>query len=75
MKTELDQMYVVIKTNDARLALSPEQKKELGSILRTIQDYRTSNYRPIRDYVVVSDLLECYGDVKRMVLDELNESE
>lgn len=72
---ELDDIYIVIKTNDAREALTSEQKKELGSILRTIRDYRASNYRPIRSYVVVSDVLECYGDAKRMVLEELNESE
>ena len=73
---KLDDMYIVIKTNDVPLALTGEERLALEDMLDKIRQFRVRNLRPpYRKYVVVSDVFECYGDVERMVLEELNESE
>ena len=76
MKTALDEMYIVLKIPDVPLALTGEERLALEDMLDKIRQFRVRNLRPpYRKYVVVSDVFECYGDVERMVLEELNESE
>lgn len=76
MKTALDEMYIVLKIPDVHLALTGEERLALEDMLDKIRQFRVRNLRPpYRKYVVVSDVFECYGDVERMVLEELNESE
>ena len=76
MKTALDEMYIVLKILDVRLALTGEEQLALDDMLDKIRQFRVRNLRPpYRKYVVVSDVSKYYGDVERMVLEELNESE
>ena len=71
---KLDDMYIVIKTNDVHLALTGEERLALDDMLDKIRQFRVRNLRtPYKKYVVVSDAFECYGDVERMVLEELND--
>lgn len=71
---KLDDMYIVIKKNDALLALTGEERFGLQLYLDKIEDYRVSKFRPVRKYVVISDIMECYKPAYNMVLGELNES-
>ena len=74
MKTALDEMYIVLKVLDVHLALTGGERLALEDMLDKIRQFRVRNLRPPhRNYVVVSEVLECYSDVKQMVLDELND--
>lgn len=75
MITELDDMYVVLKRNDIMFGFSDTDKALLEGLIEKLEQFRESIGRsPRRKYVVVSNVFECYEEVKQMVLDELNET-
>ena len=75
MITELDDMYVVLKRNDIMFGLSDTDKALLEGLIEKLEQFRKSIGRsPRRKYVVVSNVLDCYEEVKQIVLDELNET-
>lgn len=75
MITELDDMYVVLKRNDIMFGFSDIDKALLEGLIEKLEQFRESIGRsPRLKYVVVSNALDCYEEVKQMVLDELNET-
>lgn len=67
--------YLVLKTLDIQEALSDEDLDTLNILIDKVRQYRVNTCRKAYPkYVVVSEVLECYNDVKLMVLEELNES-
>ena len=75
MYTELDTRYLVLKILDIQNALDEVEIQELNFAIRCIQRHRAAKgLNPDKQYVVVSETMDCYPRVKQMVLDELNET-
>lgn len=75
MYTELDTRYLVLKILDIQDALSTLEVQDLNFAIRCIQRHRAAmGKNPDKQYVVVSETMDCYEKVKQMVLDELNET-
>lgn len=65
--------YLVVKREDIARALLPEQQDKLELLLNRVQEYRAERgLRTEKKYVVVSDKLDCYDHVWRLIALEVD---